>query len=159
MADYRPTVLARVPRLLLDQARSLGVERSLLMAASGLSLQELQDPDARVPASKMWKIWETLIREVDDECLGLKLGDTQESPSRFGLVGYTLLYSRTLRQALVRLARYSRILSETIQIVLADQGDRCRVLLESDPHFEALINPIDNRMAGVVSAQVTLYGE
>ena len=69
----------------------------------------------------------------------------------FGLVGYTLAFSRTVGEALERLARYSRIISETIGIVVESGTDGACVALIADPHFELLRHPIDNRLASALS--------
>jgi AraC-like DNA-binding protein len=158
MATFHPTVLTRVPILLLDQARKLGVDRRTLMDAAGLAPGDLKDPDGRVPSSKVWKLWQALIQEVPDVALGLKLGESPASPIRYGLVGYTLIYSRTVRQALHRLSRYSRIIAETVQLTVESRSGRCRILLESDPQFELLRHPIDARLANILSAVRNLSG-
>jgi AraC-like DNA-binding protein len=159
MAAYRPTCLTRVPIQLLDQARSRGVDRRGLMAAAGLTPRDLNDPDGRVPSSKVWKLWQALIQEVPDVALGLKMGgDSTRSPIRFGLVGYTLIYSRTLRQALHRLARYSRLVAENILIHVESRGGRTGIVLHSDPQFELLRHPIDARLANILSAVRNLSG-
>ncbi|MCI0568285.1 MAG: AraC family transcriptional regulator, partial [Acidobacteria bacterium] len=96
MASFRPTVLTRVPLLLLEQARRLGVDRRVLMTEAGLSPGDFKDLDGRVPSSKIWKLWQALIQQVPDVALGLRMGDNPRSPIRYGLVGYTLAYSRTV---------------------------------------------------------------
>jgi AraC-like DNA-binding protein len=159
MATYHPTALARIPIRLLDQAALMGVDRRRLMTEAGMSLQELKDPDARVPVGKIWKLWHALIQQVPDTALGLKMAEVTTSPTAFGLVGYTLYYSRTLGQALHRLARYSRIISETIQISVQQQGGRWRVRLESDPQFELLRHPIDSRLGNILSTLRKLSGK
>ncbi|MCI0659162.1 MAG: AraC family transcriptional regulator, partial [Acidobacteria bacterium] len=152
-------VLTRVPLLLLEQARRLGVDRRVLMTEAGLSPTDFKDLDGRVPSSKIWKLWQALIRQVPDVALGLRMGDNPRSPIRYGLVGYTLAYSRTVQEALHRLARYSRIISETIQVGVEKRGGRCRILLESDPQFELLRHPIDTRLANILSAVRNLSGK
>lgn len=159
MATFRPTVLTRVPLVLLDQARRMGADRRALLTAAGLAPQELKDPDVRIPSSKLWKLWQAVIHRVPDPALGLKLVEPRGSPVQYGLLGYTLSYSRTLRRALYRLSRYSRILSETIQVSIQDQGTRTRVLLESDLQFEALRHPVDTRLASIVTTLNTLSGK
>jgi len=159
MATFRPTSLTRVPILLLDQASRLGLDRRTLMTAAGLSPADLKDPDSRVPSSKIWKLWQAIIQEVPDVALGLKLGDSEDSPVRYGLVGYTMFYSRTVRQALHRLVRYSRIIAETVQLTVENRGGRCRILLESDPHFELLRHPIDTRLASILSVVRNFSGK
>jgi len=159
MATYRPTVLTRIPIRLLEQAALLGVDRRLLRAEAGLTRQELKDPDSRVASTKFWKLWQALIQRVPDTALGLKMAEAAQSPTHFGLVGYTLYYSRTVGAALHRLARYSRIVSETILITVELRGDRWRVRLESDPQFELLRHPIDLRLGNILSALRILSGK
>ena len=159
MAMFRPTVINRVPLLLLDQARRRGMDRRKLLTAAGLNSADLKDPDGRVPSSKIWKLWQAMIQADPDIALGLKLGDSRESPIRFGLVGYTIFYSRTLRQALHRLARYSSIIFETIQLIVESRDGKSGILLESDPQFDMLRHPIDSRLASILSAMRTLSGK
>jgi AraC-like DNA-binding protein len=159
MTPFRPTVLTRVPLNLLEQAARLGADRRLLMAKSGISPQELKDPDGRVPSVKIWWLWQELIRQVPDPALGIRLGETHYSPSLFGLVGYTLHFSRTLEEALHRLARYSRIVAETINLDLEARDGRCRVSLQTDPQFELLHRPIDARLAAILRNMRTLSGK
>ena len=154
----RPTVLARVPILLMDQAGRLGLRRADMMRAAGLTPQVLKDPDGRVPSLKQWKLWRYIIQEIPDVALGLKLADATASPVRFGLVGYTLVYSRTMGQALHRLERYSRIVAETIRVYVEKRGGRCRVVIDPDPRFDALRHPIDARLANILSTMRIITG-
>src|SRR5262245_19156020 len=100
MRPYQPTSLTRVPILLLDQAAHLGVDRRALMAEAGLASRELKDPDGRIPSTKVWKIWHGLSQRVPGEDLGLKLAEGERSAAPYGLVSYSIRYSRTLRRAL-----------------------------------------------------------
>jgi AraC-like DNA-binding protein len=159
MRPYRPTALTRVPIVLLEQARALGVDRRTLMGDAGLTAAEIKDPDGRVPSLKVWNLWQALARRVPDEALGLKLSGGKSPASRYGLVSYSLYYSGTLMRALQRLARYSGIVSETIRVHVKTRGDRCRIHLESDPQFEALRHPIDARLAHIVVYLRNLSGK
>jgi len=159
MTAVRPTVLTRVPILLLNQAEELGLDRRILMVKAGLSQQELKDPDGRVPSQKIWWLWQEIIRQVPDPALGIRLGISQKPPTRYGLVGYALVFSRTLGQALHRLARYSRIVAETIQLSIENSGGRCRIVLLADPQFELLRQPIELRLASIVNGMRNLSGK
>src|SRR5215471_10316804 len=141
ITTFRPTVLTRVPLMIIDQAQHLGLDRATLMKKAELTSQELKDPDGRIPSIKIWWLWQELIRQVPDPALGIKMGDTRQSPARFGLVGYTLLFSRSLGEALSRLSRYSRIIAETIQLSIESSGGRCKISFQADPQFELLRYP------------------
>ena len=145
-----PTVLTRVPINLLKQAEHLGADRRELMGKAGISPPELRDPESRIPSIKVWWLWQELIRQVPDPALGIRLGETRRDPSWSGLVGYTLSFSRTVGEALDRLARYSRIVAETVGVSLEAREDRTGVALVADPQFELLRHPIDNRLASIL---------
>jgi AraC-like DNA-binding protein len=151
MPEFEPTGLARVPLLLLHHVDELGLEREELMRAAGLTEEELVDPDARVPVNKTWSLWRIVIDRVDDPALGLRLGAAARI-REFGIVGYTMYYSATLRDAFCRLARYSHIISKALQYHLQHEADHTRLLLESNPQFDALRHPLDARLAVVVAA-------
>jgi AraC-like DNA-binding protein len=159
MMTFSPTVLSRLPIRLLEQAAHLGVDRQVLIIKSGIRPQELRDPDGRVPSIKVWWLWQELIRQVPDPALGIKLGETLQDPSWFGLVGYTLSFSRTLGEALDRLARYSRIVAETIGISIEKLHDRTCIALIADPQFELLRHPIDNRLGSILRIVRSLSGK
>jgi AraC-like DNA-binding protein len=159
MTTFRPTVLTRVPLLILEQAKLLGLDRAALMKKADLTPQELKDPDGRVPSLKIWWLWQELIRQVPDPALGIKMGETPHSPTRYGLVGYTLVFSRTLGEALARLSRYSRIIAETVQLTIESDGWRFKITLQADPQFELLRHPIDSRLASILSSLRHLSGK
>jgi AraC-like DNA-binding protein len=158
MQPYRPSSLTRVPIVLLDQAGALGVDRRALMTAAGLTAAELKDPDGRVPSEKVWKIWHALAQQLPDEALGLTLAEGKGHPAPFGLVSYSIHYSRTLKRAVHRLARYSRIVAETVRLHIESGESECRIVLESDPQFETLRHPIDLRLANIVGMLRNLSG-
>ena len=158
MRPYRPSSLTRVPLILLDQAGSLGVDRRGLMAAAGLTATELKDPDGRIPSEKVWKIWHALSQQIPDEDLGLKMAEGKSPAAPFGLVSYSIHYSRTLKRAVHRLARYSRIVAETVRLRIEAGESECRIVLESDPQFETLRHPIDTRLANIVGMLRRLSG-
>jgi AraC-like DNA-binding protein len=158
MVTVRPTALTRLPIYLLEQAAALGVDRRILMEKSGIHPQDLRDPDGRVPSIKVWWLWQELIQRVPDPALGITMGQTLRDPLRFGLVGYTMSNSRTVGEALDRLARYSRIVAETIGIAVEAQNDRACVSLVTDPQFELLRHPIDNRLASILATARGLSG-
>jgi AraC-like DNA-binding protein len=107
----RGTVLARFPLLLLERAEGLGLERRVLLREAGLTQEELDDPDGRIHLKKSLTLWRTVLGAIDDPDLGLRLGATIKVQD-IGLVGYTMLHSATLGDALRRLTRFSRILDE-----------------------------------------------
>ena len=105
------TALARMPLFALEQADSEGLDREQLLSTAGFTEEELQDPDSRVRSSKNLALWQSIFEAVDDTDLGLRLGAAM-SAQMAGLVGYAMMHSANLGEALQRLAKYGRILEE-----------------------------------------------
>ena len=151
MPEFEPTGLARLPLMLLRHVEEFGLDRDELMRSAGLSTAELEDPDARVSTHKTWSLWRAIVDRETDPALGLRLGAAARVRD-FGVVGYVMFYSSTLREALERLCRYSHVITKAVQYMLEHEGQRSRVQLESNPRFDALIHPLDARLAFVVAA-------
>jgi AraC-like DNA-binding protein len=150
MAQTELTGLARLPLILTYLAEEHGIDREEFLRAAGIGENELSDPDARVPLFKIWSAWRILIDRVPDKALGIHFAEATAT-GRFGIVGYAMYYSRTLLEALQRLARYSRIVSEALRYELTMETDRGLITIQGSPRFDALRHPIDARLAGLVA--------
>ena len=126
------SALARFPTFLLDQAEDLGLDRKRLLAESRLTRQELEDPDSRIQARKSLRLWRSVFSAVDDPDLGIRLGAALTIRD-VGLVGYTMMHSANLGEALKRLVRFGRILDETYPPNLQLVGERVEFCLEPLP--------------------------
>ena len=145
------TGVARIPLALLELGAREGLRPEELLAPAGLLDADLHDPDARIPLSKIENLWRELIRRVPACDVGLRLG-TSFSVRDWGLVGYTMAYSRTLGHALERLARYSRIMTEAIQIELSVSEGRGTLTTKGGKRLDALRHPVVARCAAVLGA-------
>ena len=145
-----PSGLARLASLQLEQITRLGVPRVELLEAAGLTEGQLQDPDGRIPLSAIAKLWRATTSRVTDPVLGLRMG-AGATARDLGLVGYTLLYSHTLGQALQRLVRYSRIISDALAVhVEAGEGGMW-VRVHVQPALHAFRPAADARLAALLS--------
>ena len=153
-------VLARVPRRLVEEAESLGLDRRQLLEAGGLTEAELADADGRIPVVKRWRLWSSISTQVDDPDLGLQFGSTL-GVRQFGLVGYTMLYSRSLLQAFRRMVRYGRILSDLASDLALEQDDGAWRLTNLRPllAFRHLRQPVDESFAAIVGIARQITGE
>jgi AraC-like DNA-binding protein len=144
------TGLARVPKWLLDFGETHGLDRRQLAQVAGLDEEELDEPDARVPVAVIWELWRSIIEAVPDPDLGLRIGEKVDL-TQLGVVGYSLKYSGTLRRALQRMARYSRIVSQTVQMAVDDRPGKVEVTFARDAPFDVLRHPIDARLSSLVT--------
>jgi AraC-like DNA-binding protein len=143
--------------MLLHYAEQQGLDRAVLLVKSGLTEDIIADPDGRIPTKQMVRLWQTLIDELDDPLLGLKVG-AGPRVTEFGLVGYAMLYSDTLLDALSRLARYQRILSEAIRFTLNEKSDSYELAWVMQPALMALRHPVESNVHLVLRAARELTG-
>lgn len=152
-----PTHLARLPLILLHYAKQQGLDHDTLMAKSGLPEDLLTKPDSRVSTRSMLRLWRAVIDEIDDPVLGLHVA-RQPSLRDFGLVGYAMCCSNNLHDALHRLARYQRILSEAVRFTLDDDDETCVLTWISHPSLLAIRHPVESSMTLLIRAARELTG-
>ena len=99
-----PTVFARSVRKIADAVAPRGNARHLLKAV-GLDRDALRDPHLRIPYADMMMLSELASRMTRDVAFGLHVGDHVEQTS-YGIVGYSVISSATLGEALRSLERY-----------------------------------------------------
>jgi len=95
---------------MLSGFERLGVARSHSLEVAGLDEQTLANPDARVPAESVFRLWHEALQVTGDPCLGIHLAEALSS-SDLGLVPYLVFSSTTVREALTRLRRYHHLLA------------------------------------------------
>jgi AraC-like DNA-binding protein len=101
-----PTInLASVVYGLDDYLRERGADPRAILGGAGLAVEDLTDPEWRVPLIRFLKLLEACAEELGDPHFGLRFG-TQYDPRRAGVVGNVALASRTVRRALLTIARY-----------------------------------------------------
>lgn len=152
-----PTQLARGPLMLLHYAEQHGMDRDKLLARSDMSADMLTQPDSRVPTRSMVKLWRAVIDETDEPLLGLEVGKGP-SVTDFGLVGYAMQHSNHLLDAFHRLARYQRILSESVRFTLREDNQVCVLTWVTQPSLLAIRHPVESNMTLLVRAARELTG-
>lgn len=99
-----PTVFARSVRKIAEAVAPRGNVGHLLQAV-GLDHEALRDPLLRIPYADMMLLSELAARMTKDVAFGLHVGEQVEQNS-YGIVGYSVVSSRTLGEALRTLERY-----------------------------------------------------
>src|SRR5690606_18392471 len=120
------SVSASITLAVLHAASRLGVDRTQLMQACGLSDSQLSDPDARVPFATQERLWQQLACLEQDEP-GLALG-VNLAPGPFSVLGYLLQSSATLGDALAAGLRYQRLVGEGGAVQLQERDGELHVL-------------------------------
>lgn len=97
-------------RHLLDLTARLGQPTAPVLAAAGVTPEQLSDDDGWLPVSKGGEMMHAVLRLSGDRQFYLKMSQLSYF-SGFGIVGYLLESSPTLKDAIQSLMRYERLLS------------------------------------------------
>jgi len=107
---------------MINGFEKLGVQRATALRAADLSAEKLSDPDARVSPTQVWLLWQKALEITRDPCLGLHLAETV-LPSDYGIIGYIVVSSATIRDALLRVNRYHDLLADAVRYSFEERPD------------------------------------
>ncbi len=82
-----------------------------ILKKAGLTRRQVSDPDAQIPYHKHAALLTLAAEATGDGCFGLHLS-TSITPKQAGVLGYILLNSATLGDALMNFVRYCRVMTE-----------------------------------------------
>ena len=114
-----PSAAGGITRLAYALAEDKGTDVDILLRKSGLSPNQIRDPNARLEVQHQIKFLDFVAEVVDDDLLGFHLSQTFDLRT-VGLLYYVIASSARLDEALRRGARYSSIVNEGIKLTLHD---------------------------------------
>lgn len=120
-----PMVSTAVTRGMLLTAAARGISVPALLAAVGLSQEQLADGDALLPLSVHLALWQQAAQLSGDERFGLHMSESVPRGA-FGLREYILRNSPDLEAALRSLIRYQGLLIPNI-LRLVYEGETVRI--------------------------------
>ena len=123
------------PRMIDARWACLAVERlkeertpiDPILKKTGLTRRQVSDPDAQIPYHKHAALLTLAAEATNDGCFGLHLS-TSMAPKQAGVLGYVLLNSATLGDALVNLVRYYRVMTDGLEFDLEVGGKEARLV-------------------------------
>ena len=110
-----PTANGGIARAAFGRALSAKLDVSSLLKSAGLSRSQISRPEIRIPVKSQIKFLDQAATALKDDFLGLHLAQSIDL-RELGLLYYTLASSADLHGALTRLARYSAIQNDGLQI-------------------------------------------
>ena len=119
--DVGPSSLTAWALLIARALEARGFDARALFQQAGVQLDQLRDPDARVPVATVQRLWRLGASATGDPCFGIEAGRLWH-PTTCHALGYTALSSATLREALGYLVRYSRVVSTGAHIDLKESA-------------------------------------
>lgn len=136
-----------------------GIAPEDLIAQAGIGPQSLATPTALVPLIDVVRLFTVVLVRTGDHSFGLVLGSHAQVRS-FPVLGYVIMGSATLGDAVSRLLRFERIVGDIGRASLADAGDDLLLLRWDCPFPPAYARYLsDAAVAGWVAIARAVLGE
>lgn len=120
------TIPAKSVDKILDAASRRGVSRTAACAAADIDPAVLADPDHRLPFAGVVRLYEVCARLTGDDAFGLHVGEASH-PTMFDVLGYIMMNSPTVGEALSRLERYQRVWTDGSVLSPSVEDGRARI--------------------------------
>lgn len=131
-----------------------------LFQEAGIDSDELERPEGRIHLSRVIELFQKIDKLFNDPCLGLKYAKYWH-PSQYHAFGYAWISSKTLREALNRKVRYSKILTEGLVFQLSEKENDVTIhvdfMFEHPPSLGQLFATAE--MSSLVAACRINYGK
>lgn len=106
-----------------------GIDPHPVFAQADINPAHLHDAGARLKLSAMTRLWDLAVDVTGDPCFGTSAGQ-HIHPTTFHALGYAWLASDTLREALGRLVRFTRLVSTAITVRAAAVDGKVELVIE-----------------------------
>ena len=123
------THFAPATNMLWKYIESCGHDPAPLYRKAGINPRLLKKSDARISITHVDELWRLAVNLLDDPCFGIKMTENWH-PSFVGALGYAWCASSTLRTALNRVVRYIHVVSEDLNIKLAESAGEMKVIVD-----------------------------
>jgi hypothetical protein len=110
-----PSATGAIARLAYAQLKKAGVEPEPLLKVAGMTLHQIEDPEARLRVEDQISFLNLAASALHDNLLGFHLAKPLDL-RELGLLYYALASSEILSEALQRGTRYSSIANEGISL-------------------------------------------
>jgi AraC-like DNA-binding protein len=124
------TTLTSWALLIWKVLQANGYDAHSLFKRVGVDSSQLGDGNARYRLSEMTKLWAAAVDETNNPCFGIEVGKIW-NPTTFHALGFAWLASHSLKDALQRLARYSRIVNNSLSVSLEPHGTHLHFIMDT----------------------------
>src|SRR5262250_21889 len=112
-----------------ETLEAAGLDTPALFKEAGLELAALSDADARFPTEGVSLLWQLAVTRSGNPAIGLANSNVVK-PASFDVVAYTMMSSPHLLGILERLSRYVAIVSDAASLVVEEDDEGYRMILE-----------------------------
>jgi AraC-like DNA-binding protein len=134
-----------------------GIDSGKLFAEAGLDPAIMRDPNGRYPVSRMTRLWKLAVDASQDPCIGLRAAEFVQ-PTTFHSLGLAILASQSLADALKRGARFSRIVSNAVDVYVEEVAEGVKQVIRFRDDVPQVDEAIDLYMASALKMGHILSG-
>lgn len=113
------STLVSVASLVVSALESYGLDYRPVLVEAGLDADKVYDPSERIPTLKFQRLWELAVQYTGDPCFGLTYAAYIQPSSLHGL-GLSWIASHSLKDGLLRLIRFQKILATDMVLALRE---------------------------------------
>jgi AraC-like DNA-binding protein len=128
--DPHATTLASWVKVICRTLEAEQVPSEPLLAQAGLKGLHLDDPTVRVPVDSVAALWRLSVDATGDSAFGVRAARHSWITS-FHALGYALIASPSMHDAMVRVERYLRVITDSVVMHYTVQDAECHVRLAS----------------------------
>ena len=155
----QPTTVASWAAVIWRALEARGIAPRPVFERAGVDTEQLHDAGARIPLSAMKRLWDLAVEVTGDPCFGVSAGQ-HVHPTTFHALGYAWLASHTLREALYRFVRFTRLVSTALTLRTIAVGSEVELVFESVSNVSPVsLAAADAGAVALVTMCRTSYGE
>jgi AraC-like DNA-binding protein len=139
-------------RVIVRALDARGIDGRALAMKAGLDLAAFDDPNARYAVTTTARLWRLAVEATGDPSFGLSVSRFVRQTA-FHALGYSVVTSRSLKDAFGRMVRYSRIVSDSVQFRLEEERKVYRLVIDIPAGFP---RPADEALDALVSLIVRM---
>jgi len=113
------THFAPATSMLWKYLESVDVDPAPLYKKAGIKPELLLNPNARISINCVDNLWQQAAGIIEDPCFAIDMAEYWH-PSQMGALGYAWLASSTLRRGFKRAVRYIHVVTEDLNLDVAD---------------------------------------
>ncbi len=125
-----PTTIASYVYAIIDALDDAGVDGSTIVKDVIKSDLPRNDPTERIPARTVSELFAAAVKATGDPCIGLKVGRHIRQRGLHSL-GTALMASSTMRDFVLRLSRYFRLVSHSAVIYIEESDETVGIVIKS----------------------------
>lgn len=130
MAKAIPTIAATSTLAMVRTASARGAEVADLLRGAGLTLETLEDPDARLPAPTVMALWNALRERTGDPALQLVAPLTLPWGA-YRIIDYLVAASTTVGDGVRRFAQFFGLIADSLVLELGEGADHRTLTLST----------------------------